>query len=267
MTDILKRNNVKIFGTGEQTILFAHGFGGDQTAWRYVFNAFTENYRVVLFDYVGSGNSDHAAYRPELYSTLNGFAQDVLNVCEALDLHQVIYVGHSVSGMIGLLAAVKKPEYFKKMIFLGPSARYLNDHSQNYTGGLERSDLDALFEMLDNNYLGFSRALAPAIMGEKTSQENQEELVESFSAADPSISQNFARVTLLSDHRAILPHLKVPSITLQCADDVMAPETAGQYIHQHTPDNVYVEINTTGHCPHISAPQKVIEAIKNYILN
>lgn len=267
MTDILKRNNVKIYGNGEQTILFAHGFGGDQTSWKYIFKAFTEKYRVILFDYIGSGNSDHSQFRPELYSTLNGFAQDVLNVCDALNLHQVIYVGHSVSSMIGLLAALEKPEYFKQMVFIGPSARYLNDHDQNYLGGFDRSDLDALFEMLDNNYLGFSRALAPTIMGEKTSEENQEELVESFCAADPSISQNFARVTLLSDHRTALPRMTVPSITLQCADDVMAPETAGQYINQHTPKNTYLEIDVTGHCPHISAPDVIIKAINNYISN
>ncbi|RYE09897.1 MAG: alpha/beta hydrolase [Sphingobacteriaceae bacterium] len=267
MTDIIKRNNVKIYGQGEQTILFAHGFGGDQTSWKYVFDAFTDQYRVILFDYVGSGNSDHSQFQPESYSSLSGFAQDILKVCAALNLHQVIYVGHSVSGMIGLLAALEKPEYFKKMIFLGPSARYLNDHEHDYIGGMDRSDLDAVFEMLDNNYLGFSRALAPSIMGEKTSVENQEELVESFSAADPAISQNFARVTLLSDTRAMLPKMTVPSITLQCADDMMAPETAGQYIHQHTPKNTYLEINTTGHCPHISAPDVVIKAINDYILN
>ena len=267
MTDILKRNNVKIYGSGEQTILFAHGFGGDQTVWKYVLNAFTEKYRVVLFDYVGSGNSDHSQFRAELYSSLSGFAQDVLAICEALGLHQIIYVGHSVSGMIGLLAALEKPEYFKKMVFLGPSARYLNDHENGYIGGMDRSDLDALFEMLDNNYLGFSRALAPSIMGEKTSPENQEELVESFCAAEPSISQNFARVTLLSDTRAMLSKMTVPSITLQCADDVMAPETAGRYINQHTPKNTYLEINTTGHCPHISAPDVVIRVINDYILN
>lgn len=267
MTDIFKKNNIKIYGSGEQTILFAHGFGGDQTAWKYVFEAFTEKYRVVLFDYVGSGNSDHTAFKPELYSSLKGFSQDVLNVCEALDLHQVIYIGHSVSSMIGLLAALEKPEYFQKMVFIGPSARYLNDHQHNYVGGFEKSDMDAVFDMLDNNYLGFSRALAPGIMGEKNSEEKKEELVESFNAVDPVVSQNFARVTLLSDTRAELPNMTVPSLTLQCADDVMAPETAGQYIHQHTPQNAYLEIDASGHCPHISAPEVLIKAINDYILN
>ncbi|MVN22477.1 alpha/beta fold hydrolase [Mucilaginibacter arboris] len=263
MTDILKRNNVKIFGNGKETILFAHGFGGDQKVWKYVYNAFTENYRVILFDYVGSGNSDHSAYKPELYNSLRGFAQDVLDICAALQLHQVIYVGHSVSSMIGLLAALEEPDYFQKLIFLGPSARYLNDG--DYIGGLERSDLDGLFEMLDNNYLGFSQMMAPAIMGEKNSLEKQEELTESFIAADPAISQNFARVTLLSDHRHKLPFLTVPSLTVQCMDDVMAPETAGQYIHENTIGNIYLELHTSGHCPHLSAPEKVIKAIKDYI--
>ncbi len=265
MTDILKRNNVKIFGAGDQTILFAHGFGGDQTAWRYIYKTFTDRYRVILFDYVGTGNSDHSAYRPELYSSLNGFAQDVLDICEALNLHQVIYVGHSVSSMIGILAALEKPDYFKKLIFVGPSARYLNDG--DYIGGLERSDLDGLFEMLDTNYLGFSRAMAPAIMGEKNLPEQQEDLVESFCASDPVVSQNFARVTLLSDHREVLPGLKVPSLTMQCRDDIMAPETAGLYINQHTPENTYLEIDASGHCPHLSTPDEVIKAIKNYIAN
>jgi sigma-B regulation protein RsbQ len=263
MVDILKRNNVKIFGQGEQVILFAHGFGGDQTVWRYVLDAFTEDYKVVLFDYVGIGNSDHSAYKPKLYSSLSGFAQDILDICAALQLHQVIFVGHSVSSMIGLLAAIEKPEYFKKLVFLGPSSRYLNDGE--YAGGLERSDLDGLFEMLDNNYLGWSQMMAPAIMGEKNPSEKQNELVESFLAVDPAVSQNFARVTLLSDHREKLPFLTVPSLTVQCMDDVMAPETAGQYIYQHTPKNTYLELNTSGHCPHISNPEQVIKAIKDYI--
>ncbi len=265
MTDILKRNNVKIFGTGSQSILFAHGFGSDQTSWRYVYNAFVENYRVILFDYVGSGNSDQSAYQQGLYSSLRGFAQNVLDICEALNLTDVLFVGHSVSSMIGLLAAVEKPEYFKKLIFIGPSARYLNDG--DYIGGFEKSDLDGLFEMLDNNYLGWSMMMAPAIMGDKNPLEMQEGLTDSFCAADPAISQNFARVTLLSDHRASLPNLKVPSLTIQCMDDVMAPETAGQYVHEHTPDNTYLEINTSGHCPHLSAPKEVIKIIKDYILN
>ncbi len=265
MTDILKRNNVKIWGTGEQTILFAHGFGGDQTAWKHVYKAFTDRYRVVLFDYVGTGNSDHTAYKPELYSSLTGFSHDVLDVCKALQLEQVIYVGHSVSSMIGVLAAIKEPSYFKKLIFLGPSARYLNDGE--YIGGLERNDLDALFEVLDSNYLGFSRLMAPAIMGEKNTIEKQDELTNSFCAADPVISQNFARVTLLSDHRAKLPFLTRPSLTVQCLDDVMAPETAGQYIHENTPGNTYLELNTSGHCPHLSSPEEVIKAIKDYIQN
>ena len=254
-----------MFGSGEETILFAHGFGGDQTSWKYVYPAFTEKYRVIIFDFVGSGNSDQTAYKPELYNSLGGFAQDVLDVCAALQLQQAIFVGHSVASMIGLLAAEKEPSYFKKLVFLGPSARYLND--QDYIGGFERSDMDAVFEMLDNNYLGFSQMMAPAIMGEKNSIEKQDELTESFIAADPAISQNFARVTLLSDHRANLPHLKVPSLTVQCLDDVMAPETAGQYIHQHTPKNTYLELNTSGHCPHLSAPEEVIKAIKDYIKN
>lgn len=170
-----------------------------------------------------------------------------------------------MSSMIGVLAAIKEPSYFKKLIFLGPSARYLNDGE--YIGGLERNDLDALFEMLDNNYLGFSKMMAPAIMGEKNTIEKQDELTNSFCAADPVISQNFARVTLLSDHRAKLPFLTRPSLTVQCLDDVMAPETAGQYIHENTPGNTYLELNTSGHCPHLSSPEEVIKAIKDYIQN
>jgi len=164
-----------------------------------------------------------------------------------------------------LLAAIEKPEYFKNLIFLGPSSRYLNDG--DYIGGLERNDLDGLFEMLDNNYLGWSQMMAPAIMGGKNSLEKQDELTDSFLAVNPAVSQNFARVTLLSDHREKLPYLTVPSLTVQCMDDVMAPETAGQYIHQNTPKNTYLELNTSGHCPHISAPEEVIKAIKDYIAN
>jgi sigma-B regulation protein RsbQ len=263
MNSILKRNNVNIIGDGEQVMLFAHGFGCDQRSWQFIVNAFTPDHKVVLFDYVGSGESDLSAYSSARYGSLDGYAQDVLDVCEALSLNQVIFVGHSVSAMIGLLAAIKKPAYFKKLIFIGPSPRYLND--ENYVGGFERKDLESLFEFMDSNYLGWSNTMAPAIMGNADRPELGEFLTNSFCATDPEVAREFARVTFFSDNRADLCQLQVESLTLQCTEDVIAPLAVGDFVKAHVPLNQLVLLEATGHCPHISEPEKTIQAIRDFI--
>ncbi|TKK66667.1 alpha/beta hydrolase [Ilyomonas limi] len=263
MSNLLKRNNVTVIGAGREVMLFAHGFGCDQNAWRCILDAFTSDYKVVLFDYVGAGKSDLSAYDKTRYSTLQGYAQDILDICEALNLKDVIFVGHSVSSMIGLLAAKEKPAYFKKLVFVGPSPRYLND--ENYTGGFEKEDLEKLFEIMDSNYLGWSRTLAPAIMGSSNGPALGEELANSFCATDPEIAKQFARVTFLSDNRKDLSGLKVESLTLQCADDIIAPQEVGYYMKEHTPGNTLVLMKAKGHCPHMSAPGETINAIKSFI--
>ncbi|MBD1366143.1 alpha/beta hydrolase [Mucilaginibacter sp. ZT4R22] len=263
MISVLKRNNVQVFGDGTQVMLFAHGFGCDQQSWKFIIDAFTPDHKIVLFDYVGSGKSDISQYTSAKYGKLDGYAQDVLDVCAALDLKEVIFVGHSVSAMIGLLAAVKQPEYFKKLIFIGPSPRYLND--EGYKGGFERADLESLFEFMDSNYLGWSSAMAPAIMGNVDRPELGEFLTNSFCATDPAIAREFARVTFFSDNRADLSKLTVQSLTLQCAEDIIAPLEVGAYMRNNTPGNEMVVLKATGHCPHISEPAATIEAIKAYI--
>lgn len=263
MNSILKRTNVNVTGHGAQVMLFAHGFGCDQRSWQFIIDAFTDDYKVVLFDYVGSGESDITAYDTAKYNSLEGYAQDLLDVCEALSLSQVIFVGHSVSAMIGLMAAIRKPEYFKKMVFIGPSPRYLND--ENYTGGFERKDMESLFEFMDSNYLGWSNTMAPAIMGNSDRPELGEFLTNSFCATDPGVARDFARVTFFSDNREDLSKLQVPSLTLQCTDDVIAPQAVGDFVQANVPNNQLVLLEATGHCPHISEPEKTIKAIKEFI--
>jgi sigma-B regulation protein RsbQ len=263
MESIVKRNNVQIIGNGEQVLLFAHGFGCDQQSWKYIVDSFTNDYKVVLFDYVGSGKSDLTQYNSAKYSSLNGYAQDILDICEALHLKDAIFVGHSVSSMIGLLAAIKQPAYFKKLVFIGPSPRYLND--ADYKGGFERADLENLFEFMDSNYLGWSSTLAPAIMGNPDRPELGEFLTGSFCSNDPDIAREFARVTFFSDNRADLGKLRVKSLTLQCSDDIIAPLQVGNYVNKHIPDNLLVVMRATGHCPHISEPEETISAIKAFI--
>jgi sigma-B regulation protein RsbQ len=263
MDNILKRNNVAVIGDGSQTMMFAHGFGCDQNSWKFIVDAFTDDYKLVLFDYVGAGRSDLSQYDARRYSTLGGYAQDVLDICRALDLSDVIFVGHSVSSMIGLLAARQEPSYFKKLIFIGPSACYLNE--EGYTGGFERADLENLFEFMDTNYLGWSGSLAPAIMGNADRPELGEFLTNSFCSTDPKIARQFARVTFYSDNRQDLKHLTVPSLTLQCSDDIIAPLFVGDYIRDNTPGNTLVVMQATGHCPHISEPEETINVIKAYM--
>lgn len=260
---VLKRNNVQVIGNGRQVMLFAHGFGCDQQSWQFIVDAFTEDYKVVLFDYVGAGKSDLSQYDKDKYGSLQGYAQDVLDICEALDLHDVIFVGHSVSSMIGLLAAIRSPQYFRKLIFIGPSPRYLNE--EDYTGGFERTDLDSLFEFMDSNYLGWSSQLAPAIIGNAERPELGAFLTNSFCATDPEIARQFARVTFYSDNRNDLGKLTVDSLTLQCSDDIIAPLAVGDYMHANTPGNALTILTATGHCPHISAPLETIRCIKDYL--
>jgi sigma-B regulation protein RsbQ len=263
--DILKRNNVQIIGEGERTLIFAHGYGGDQNAWRFITDAFKETFKIILFDFVGCGKSDHSAFNAEKYKTLRGFSQDVLDICEVLQVENAVYVGHSVSSMIGLLAAIERPESFKQLVFIGPSACYLTDG--DYAGGINPVELEALFEVMDNNYQGWARSMAPAVMGNADRPELGEQFADDWADYNPEVAKNFVRATFLSDNRPFLPKLKVPSLSLICEEDILASLYAVQYIRDNTPGNTLVHLNANGHCPHLSAPQEVILAIKNYILN
>jgi sigma-B regulation protein RsbQ len=261
--DILARNNVRVFGRGTQPMLFAHGFGCDQNMWRFITPAFEDDYRIVLFDYVGAGRSDLAAYDAARYGSLEGYARDVLDVIHALDLHDVIFVGHSVSSMIGVLAANAEPERFDRLIMIGPSPRYINDPP--YVGGFERADIDGLFDMMDRNFIGWANFLAPAIMKHADRPELGEELTESFCSTDPLIARRFAEATFYSDNRADLPHVRVPSLILQCAEDIIAPREVGEYMHRLLPASTIRFMNATGHCPHMSEPDETVALMREYL--
>lgn len=265
MSGVLQRNNVTIRGRGMETIIFAHGFGCSQNVWREVASAFEDDYKLVLFDYVGAGRSDLEAYDAERYSTLSGYAQDIIDICHALNISRAVLVGHSVSSMIAVLAALQEPALFKKLVFVSPSPYHFNE--EGYTGGLNRQDVDGLFEMMDSNYLGWSSMMAPLIMGNAHRPELSEALADSFCATNPDIARAFAKVTFYSDTRPHLPLLPVESLTLQCAEDMLAPATIGSYIQKHTPNNALVQLNATGHCPHLSAPEETIRVIKHFLNN
>ena len=262
--DVLTRNNVKVLGHGTRPMLFAHGFGCDQHMWRFVAPAFEPDHRVVLFDYVGSGRSDLSAYDPERYATLDGYARDVLDVCESLDLRDIVFVGHSVSAMIGILAARQAPERFARLVLVGPSPRYLND-PPSYVGGFERSDIEELLETMDRNYLGWANQLAPAIMQNAERPELGEELTESFCSTDPVIARRFAQATFLADNRADLPGVRVPSLILQCSQDMIAPLTVGEYLQRELPGSTLRVMAATGHCPHLSAPDETVALMREYL--
>jgi sigma-B regulation protein RsbQ len=260
---VLTRNNVTVSGSGSRAMVFAHGYGCDQNMWRYVTPAFAEDYKLVLFDHVGAGKSDLSAYDRKKYSSLQGYADDLLEICEALDVKDGIFVGHSVSSMIGALAAIQEPERFERLIMIGPSPRYIND--DGYTGGFSREDITGLLEFQDSNYLGWSQTLAPVIMGNPDQPQFAEELTNSFCRTDPEIAKQFAAVTFLSDNRADLPKVRIPSLIIQCREDAIAPQEVGEYVHSHLPESELAIINATGHCPHVSAPEETIAAMKAYL--
>ena len=262
--DILQRNFVKTFGTGSQAIVFAHGFGCDQDMWRYIYPHFEEQYKVVLFDYVGSGRSQLDAYDPAKYNDLQGYATDVIEVLEALQLEQVIFVGHSVSGMIGMLASIRKPELFNQLIMLGPSPRYMND-LPNYYGGFEKKDIEELLTMMQMNFIGWASYLAPIVMQNADRKELAEELERTFCSRDPHIARQFAEVTFMSDCRASLPLATVPTLILQCSDDSIAPVEVGNYLHQQLQNSTLAQMEAKGHYPQLSHPQETIELISQYL--
>jgi sigma-B regulation protein RsbQ len=257
------RYNVKTAGHGAAPMLFAHGFGCDQNMWRLVTPGFEEDFKIVLFDYIGHGRSDFSAYDPARYSSLDGYADDVLRICQELDLRDVTFVGHSVSAAIGIIAAIREPSRFKSLILIGPSPCYINEG--DYVGGFSRANIEELLEFLDSNHLGWSSAMAPAIMGNADRSELGTELANSFCRTDPQIAKDFAKVTFLSDTRQDLSKLQVPSLIIQCSNDIIAPTCVGQYMHQRLGNSELAILDATGHCPHLSAPAETVSAIRSYL--
>lgn len=261
---VLNRNNVVVTGDDEgPPVLLAHGFGCDQNLWRLVVPTLSETCRAVLFDYVGSGRSDLSAWTPQRYSTLDGYAQDVLDICDELDLRDVTLVGHSVSAMIGVLAVAAEPERFAKLVLLTPSPRYIDDG--DYRGGFSAADIDELLESLDSNYLGWSAAMAPVIMDNPDRPELAEELANSFCRTDPAVAKVFARATFLSDNRADLAKVAVPTLVIECARDAIAPREVGAFTHAQIPGSRLVTLDATGHCPQLSDPKATAEAIAAFV--
>ena len=257
------RNNVKILGKGSQPMLFAHGYGCDQNMWRFVYPAFEEEYKVILFDHVGAGNSDHSLYSQDKYGSLEGYAEDILEICEELDLQDVILVGHSVSSMIAVLAGIADPQRFSHLVLVSPSPRFINE--EGYVGGFDKEDIDELMDALDSNYLGWSANIAPVIMGNPDKPELGEELANSFCRTNPEIAKHFAQVTFLSDNREDLSRVTIPSLVLQCSEDVLAPQEVGKFVHKEIRNSVFHLLEATGHCPNLSAPEETVEAIKKYL--
>ena len=259
----LKRNNVQISGSGTRPMMFAHGFGCDQNMWRMVAPAFEKDFKVVLFDHVGAGGSDLSAYSRDKYGSLDGYAEDVVEIVRELGFRDVLFVGHSVSSMIGALADAKAPGLFEALVMVGPSPRYVDDGA--YRGGFTAPQIDELLTFLDDNHMGWSTAMAPTIMGNANRPELGEELANSFCRTDPEIAKHFARVTFTSDNRADLGKIQARTLILQCSDDVIAPVVVGEYVHQHVPASQLVMMQATGHCPNLSAPEETIEAIRAFV--
>lgn len=260
---VVARNNVQIRGSGHRPMVFAHGFGCDQNMWRLVAPAFEADYKVVVFDHVGAGHSDLSAYDPVKYASLQGYADDVVAICRELGLSEVIFVGHSVSAMIGALASIKAPDLFDSLVMVGPSPRYIDD--TDYTGGFTAPQIDELLDSLADNHMGWSAAMAPAIMGNPDRPDLAAELTDSFCRTDPAIAKAFARVTFTSDNRADLPNITARTLILQGSDDIIASERVGEYVHAQVPNSRLVYLKASGHCPNLSAPEEVIAAIRDFV--
>jgi sigma-B regulation protein RsbQ len=258
--DVYAKNNVKIVGTQDgPTVMLAHGFGCDQNLWRLVADRLAPRFRIVLFDHVGAGSSDPSAWDPDRYASLSGYAADVLDIVNELDLTDVVFVGHSVAAMMGVLATAAEPDRFAGLVLLTPSPRYID--CDGYHGGFSRADIDELLDSVESNYLGWSRAMAPVIMGTPERPELNDELTESFCRTDPAKALTFARTTFFSDNRADLSRVELPTLVIECARDTLAPRMVGTYVHEHIAGSELVTLDASGHCPHLSAPDETADAI------
>ncbi|WP_377806498.1 alpha/beta fold hydrolase [Azospirillum sp. A29] len=260
---IVARNNVKISGQGTRTIMFAHGFGCNQHMWRFVTPAFEDHYRIVTFDHVGAGRSDLSAYDYAKYASLDGYASDVVEIAREFDVKNGVFVGHSVSAMIGVLAVARDPILFSRLMLIGPSPCYIDDG--DYVGGFSKAQINDLLDFLGSNHMGWSRTMAPGIMGNPDKPALGEELANSFCRTDPEIAKHFARTTFLSDNRKDLGGVVIPSLILQCSEDIIAPEAVGRYVHTHLANSTLVLMSATGHCPNLSAPHETIDAIECFL--
>ena len=258
-----ERHSAQLSGSGATIMMFAHGFGCDQNMWRFVAPAFEADYQVLLFDHVGAGASDLAAFDPDRYGTLAGYADDVIALAREAGVADGVFVGHSVSAMIGVLAARQAPELFKALVLVSPSPRYIDD--DDYVGGFAEADILELLDFLDSNHMGWSQAMAPTIMGNADRPELSQELTDSFCRTDPEIAKHFARVTFLSDNRDDLAHVQTPTLILQCRDDLIAPISVGEHVHRAIAGSKLVILDATGHCPNLSAPKETIAAIKDFL--
>ena len=265
MVDVLKRNNVNVIGDGEKTIVLAHGFGCDQKMWKYVTPALEKDYKLILFDYVGAGNSDIAAYDKEKYSNLHGYAEDVFDILDALNLRNITFIGHSISSMIGMIASIKRPDYFKQLLMIGPSACYLNEPETGYVGGFEKSDINELLDMMEMNFTGWASYMAPAVMDDSKGPELVRDLENSFASTNPRIAREFAEVTFFSDNRKNVPLMKVPALIIQCSEDSIVPISAGEYLHEYTPNSTLQILDAKGHYPHMSKPVETLKLITDYL--
>jgi sigma-B regulation protein RsbQ len=263
-TEIGQRNNVQVFGKGQRTLMMAHGFGCDQNMWRFLVPEFADDYRLVLFDYVGSGQSELQAFSTQRYGSLEGYARDVLDICKDLSLEDITFIGHSVSGTIGLIASLEAPERFLNLVMVCPSPCFL-DFPPHYYGGFSREDLSDLIDLMDKNYIGWASYLAPLVMGPSSPEKLVGELSGSFCSTDPVVAKAFAEATFFSDHRHLLPNALHPVLILQSRNDSLADMTVGQYMHEHLPDSTFRVLDADGHCTHMTHPELVASAIRGFL--
>ena len=264
MQNILRRNNVNMLGEGKKTIVFGQGLACDQNIWHTIIPSFQNDYRIVLYDYVGSGNSDLTAFDPKRYSTIYGYVKDLLEILETLNMGKVIFVGHSVSAMIGILASIERPDLFESLILIGSSPRYLND-KPDYHGGFDESDIKALIDMMEMNFTGWATIAAATFMNNPDRPFLIEKLIKAYTQENPAIIKNFAEVVFLSDHRQDLPKVTIPSLIMQCSEDSIVPLETAKYLHKHLQNSKLVVMHATGHYPHLSYPEETVTLITDYL--
>jgi len=264
LTAVLRRNNVRVLGNSSgRPVLFLHGFGCSQEMWRKVTPRFADEHQVIVLDQVGAGDSDLTAWQPGRYESLHGYADDLLEVIESLDLHDLVIVGHSVGSMIAVLAATRDSARLGALILVGPSPRYVD--IDDYVGGFDQAGMDSLLDNLDGDQVGWASAMAPVIMGNADRPELSAELVRSFCRYDPVIARHFARVMFLADNRHDLSRVALPTLVVQCTDDAISAVVVGEYVHAAIRGSEFALMSATGHCPNLSEPDELADTIQQFL--
>lgn len=257
---LIERNNVRHLGEAGPVVVFGHGFGTDGTSWQEVAEPICAQHRVVLFDHIGFGRSDRLAFS-DRHGSLDGYADDLLEILASLGVPELVYVGHSIGGVIGLLASIRQPRLFRRIVLLNSTPHFIDEPATGYVGGFNRRQIEGSLELMGADYGAWADAIAPMAIGHANSLAQIQAFGQGLHSLDAMIARRFGRLALFVDVRERLAEVRTPVSILQCVEDEFAPVAVGRYMHEALPGSSLTLLPASGHCPQITQPEIVVDAL------